>query len=239
MRLPLLWENFLQKSMDLSTFYNQLDHFTKQYKTILPQKDKIFAVFNYINPHDVNCVLYGEDPYPRATSACGVAFWDKEIISWNDRTNGNSLKNILKALFVARGMATYFSKIDEVREMAVKQNYRTPPQLFEHWLDQGILLLNASLTFTSAKDKTRHFEFWKPFHKKLINALNNRKASPVYILWGSKAQKWEQEILQSVDDPLKIIRQGHPTFIHQFLDKNNPGYSPFTEIMAKTKLTWY
>ena len=100
-------------------------------------------------------------------------------------------------------------------------------------------MINTSLTFTTAADKNRHFEFWHPFHKTLIRALNNRDHSPFYILWGNKAQRWEKEILESIDMEGKIIKQGHPTFIHQFLDKNRPDYSPFTEIIEKTGLSWY
>ena len=239
MRLPISWEKFLKNSLELDKFYNLLEEFVEQYEPILPEKDKIFAVFDYMNPRDVTCVLFGEDPYPRITSACGVAFWDKEINSWTDKTNGNSLKNILKALLVAQGKAKYSSKIDEVRQIALELHYKSPPQLFEHWLKQGILLINTSLTFTNSKDKKQHFEFWKTFHLKLIEALNKREQSPFYILWGSKAQKWEQDILESIDDPEKIIKQGHPTFIHQFLDKNRPDFSPFREIITKTGLSWY
>jgi len=239
MQLPENWANFIKEILDLPEFYNQLNQFIGKHEYILPEKDKIFAVFNYMAPQKVKCVLFGEDPYPRITSACGVAFWDKEINNWHDKTNGNSLKNILKALLVAKGKANYNIKIDEVREIALKENFLSPPQLFEHWLEQGILLVNTSLTFTHSKTKKEHFNFWRPFHEKLIQALNHRSTSPFYILWGNKAQKWETHIQQSIDNANKIIKQGHPTFIHQFLDKNRPGYSPFTEIIDKTKLSWY
>lgn len=239
MQLPDNWASFIKKTLDYSEFHNQLNQFIAKYEYILPEKDKIFAVFDYMAPQKVKCVLFGEDPYPRNTSACGVAFWDKEINSWQDKTNGNSLKNILKALLVAKGKADYNIKIDEIREIAFKENFKSPPQLFEHWLKQGILLINTSLTFTNSRTKKEHFDFWQPFHEILIHALNKRTTSPFYILWGSKAQKWESHIKQSIDDANKIIKQGHPTFIHQFMDKNHPEYSPFTEIIDKTKLNWY
>jgi uracil-DNA glycosylase len=239
MKLPQDWENFLKNALDLDTFYKQLNQFITKYDNILPDSDKIFAVFYFIKPRDVSCVLFGEDPYPRETSACGVAFWDKEINSWQDRTNGNSLKNILKALLVARRQADYNSNIDAIREIALRENFKSPPQLFEHWISQGILLINTALTFSHPAVKKEHFEFWQPFHKKLIQTLNHRNSSPFYILWGNKARRWEEDILQSIDEPAKIIRQGHPTFIHQFMDRQRPAYSPFTEIIEKTGLSWY
>ena len=239
MRLPGEWENFLKDTIDFAAFYSQLQLFVTNHSPVLPVKDKIFAVFDYMGPLDVQCVLFGEDPYPRVKSACGVAFWDKEINNWQDKTHGNSLKNILKAIVVARGKASYSTKIDEIRIIAERINFKSPPQLFEHWLKQGVLLINTALTFTNPALKKEHFEFWQPFHIKLIRALNQRGKSPFFILWGGKAAKWEGLIAEFIDDPVKIIKQGHPTFIHQFMDKNRPHFSPFTEIIEKTGLSWY
>jgi uracil-DNA glycosylase len=239
MYLPGEWEQFLNSSFPVQEFYNQLEKFINGFETIIPSKNNIFNVFEFLNPQDVKCVLFGEDPYPRLASACGVAFWDKEINSWEDKTNGNSLKNILKSLLVQQGHASYSTKIDECRKIARLVDFKSPPKLFEHWLSQGVLLVNTAMTFSGNKDKKKHFNFWKDFHKTLIALLNKRENSPYYILWGNKAQAWEKEIVQTIDDPAKIIKQGHPTFIHQFMDKNNSTFSPFSEIITKTKISWY
>ncbi len=239
MYLNKKWAELLNGLFSVADFYDQLENFLSDFELLIPKKENIFHVFDYMQPADVRCVLFGEDPYPRQTSACGVAFWDKEINSWDDKTNGNSLKNILKALLVQQGRAAYSTKINACREIARSENFKSPPQLFEHWLGQGVLLINTAMTFSGAGDKKRHFLFWREFHLNLISVLNNRKESPFYILWGNKAQAWESDILKSIDDPAKIIKQGHPTFIHQFMDKNNIGYSPFDEIIKKTQISWY
>jgi uracil-DNA glycosylase len=236
-RLNLEWENFLSPYLDLKPFYKSLDIFLKKQDTVIPEIKNIFNVFDYMSPASVRCVLFGEDPYPRLTSACGIAFWDKEIISWNDKSNGNSLKNILKALLVAKGLAAYSTKIDECRIIAGNNNIKAPAELFEYWLKQGVLLVNTSLTFSNQASKKAHFEFWLTFHKALIQALNSQP-KPYYILWGKKAQNWEKEILKSTKDLHKIIKQGHPTFIHQFLEKDSPQYSPFTELAETTGIKW-
>ncbi len=238
MCLPPDWENFFRDSFFLQQFYNNLEIFTDSFATIIPKDENIFHVFDYMGPQKVKCVLFGEDPYPRITSACGVAFWDKEINNWDDKTNGNSLKNIMKSLLVHLRHASYETKISECRAIARAVGFKTPPELFEHWLGQGVLLINTAMTFSGNKDKIKHFEFWKDFHKTLIVLLNKRVTSPYYILWGNKAQAWEKDILQTIDDPGKIIKQGHPTFIHQFMDKNNITFSPFDEIVSKTNISW-
>lgn len=191
-----------------------------------------------MNPQQVTCVLYGEDPYPRAASANGVAFWDAEITNWQDKTNGNGLKNILKALLVARGLADYSTPIAQCRQIAAANNFPPPAQLFERWLGQGILLINTAMTFSAPADKNKHFAFWQPFHRALIAALNQRGESPFYVLWGRKAWRWETDIGKTLDDASKIIKQGHPTFIHQFLDKRRPGWSPFKVIEQRTEMGW-
>ena len=235
--LPQAWESFLRPYLDLEKFYNDLRNFIKDYDLIIPRREQIFNVFNYMTPADVRCVLYGEDPYPRLSSACGVAFWDREINSWHDKTNGNSLKNMLKALLVAEKLANYRTTIAECRTIAASNSLKSPSELFEHWLQQGVLLLNTALTFSDQQSKAAHFNFWQPFHKALIKALNGH-SGPYYVLWGKKAQNWENEIIETVDDPSKIIKQGHPTFIHQFLKADQPDYSPFTQLSIQTGIKW-
>lgn len=239
MVLPMNWEPFLAPYLDLQKFYRELEEFLRDEKNIIPAKELIFQVFSRTIPGQVRCVLYGEDPYPRITSANGIAFWDAEIEAWADRSNGNALKNILKALLVAKGQATYQTSIAECREIAGRIKFFNPPQLFEFWLRQGLLPVNAAMTFTSFTDKAKHFAFWRPFHAALIHALNVRGSSPYYVLWGRKAWRREEEILKSIDQPSKIIKQGHPTFIHQFLDANRPTCSPFQELQQRTPLKWY
>lgn len=238
MRLPEPWERYLQNGFDLRDFYSELEEFLDQFETIIPDKSQIFAVFHEVNPDQVRCVLFGEDPYPRKTSACGIAFWDREIEDWSQKTNGNALKNILKALLVAKGWADYNTTLEECRTIAKKKRIKSPPQLFRSWLDQGVFLVNTALTFSGFDDKALHGRFWKPFFRNFIVKMNRREPSPYYILWGNRAWKWESQIRETIDDESKIIMQNHPTFIHQFLNKKHIHYSPFRELAEQTAIKW-
>ena len=238
MRLPVSWENLINQELNLQAFYKDLDSLIKYSDILIPEENNIFNVFRYLEPEQVKCFLYGEDPYPRETSANGVAFWDMEIKTWADKTNGNSLKNMLKGLLVARGWADYKTSIEQCREIAHTKRVMTPPQLFEYWLRKGVLLVNAALTFAGPENKKQQLLFWQPFHKALIKILHRDKPYPFFILWGKKALKFEPEIRKYENSGHRIIRNGHPTFIHQFLDKENPNYSPFTEIEQKTGFKW-
>jgi len=238
MRLPKEWEAFLKQEMELPQFYRELETFVSDFHLIIPGKNLMFKAFRMLKPQQVKCVVWGEDPYPRLTSANGIAFWDAEIESWQDQTNGKALINIFKALLVARGLAVYGTPVGQCREIALSSGFKSPAALFEHWLKQGILPINTAMTFSSFADKRRHFNFWRPFHQALIKTLNRRQPSPLYILWGRKAWKWEREILKSSDGGGRIIKQSHPTFIHQFLDKSRPRWSPFIEIEKQSGFNW-
>lgn len=239
MKLNAAWEEILDPYLNTKRFGEELEGFLNGFPLLIPKKEQIFAVFDKVQPQNVRCVLFGEDPYPRVESACGIAFWDKEIKTWYDKTNGNSLKNILKAVLTAQKQANYKTSIAQCRQIVAHNGFLTPPELFELWLKQGVLLVNAALTFSNSKQKKLHFTFWQSFHKALIKALNNRPHSPYYILWGRKAQAWEADIVATIDNHSKIIKQGHPTFIHQFMDKERPDDSPFTEIAEKTGIKWW
>ena len=104
MRLGPEWERFLDAHINLKQWYKELEQFLNTFPQVTPVPQQIFSVFKYMHPEQVRVVLYGEDPYPRISSANGVAFWDAEISSWQNKTNGNSLKNMLKALLVQQAL---------------------------------------------------------------------------------------------------------------------------------------
>ncbi len=238
MELPANWARCLDPYLNLDDFYRGLHSFTYRFGRIIPDSGRIFNAFEQTPPSRVRCVLYGEDPYPRPTSANGIAFWDAEIKSWNERSNGNAMKNILKALCVAADLATYHTPISECRKIAHQNKLPSPPELFRSWIDQGVLLINAALTYSNHSDKQQHLRFWRPFHHAVIEALNARASSPFYVLWGGKAKRWLPHIEQSIDDRSKILTFDHPTFIHQFLDPSTPDYSPFTAMQKYVPVRW-
>ncbi len=236
--LPEIWEKFLFTPQTLANFYSDYHQFIEQFEVLCPGREQVFAAFHLTKPHKVKVVLFGEDPYPRVTSANGIAFWDSEIDSWDKPTSGNALKNILKALLVGQDWADYTTLISECRRLAAGKKVLPPPDLFRFWIDQGVFLINTALTFSNKTEKKIHFRFWNSFHQNLIQKLNGRPESPFYILWGGKATRWKQTILNTIDEPEKIIEQAHPTYIHQFLNPDQISYSPFRELELKTNVRW-
>lgn len=223
--------NLIPSNWQFELSEEELQNFLQHFDQIIPKPDYIFNAFRFVNPETVKCIILGEDPYPRSSSAYGVSFWDKEITDWSLKSRGNSLKHIHKSLLIHLAKADYSTSLEDCREISKKIDFPSPDELFQSWMRQGVLLMNTALTFSSAKDKKMHFKFWKPILKQVLQNLND-KNKPFFILWGKKAQTWANEITDL--DESRIIRNGHPTYQHQFLRKENPTFSPFTEIIEKT-----
>jgi len=242
-RLSRPWETQLEPHFDLAGFYLDLRGILSEVdpSSCCPRPGLVFRLFDRLTPEAVSVVLLGEDPYPRQTSAQGIAFWDAEIENWTDRTRGNCLPNMLKALLVARGEASYHTPIGVIRERIERGQLRmpSPGALFEHWLAQGVFLLNTALTYAGKAHKRRHHRFWREFNAavlRLLASLQRERGNELpFILWGRKAQGFVQRLGLN---GIRTICQGHPTFLHQFMDPARPTYSPFSEIEAVTGFSW-
>ncbi len=231
MNLSPDWINFL--NLNAQAFSQTLTSFLQQFPTVIPQKELIFAAFNHVPPTQVKAILLGEDPYPRPNSACGIAFLDNEIRTWDSISRGNSLKHIHKALLISRGLATAHTSLADCRIITKKAQIQEPAELLTQWMNEGILLLNTSLTFSTAKDKSLHFAFWSDFISLVLATLENHN-KPYYILWGKKAQLWANKI--NIEDKDRIISHGHPTYQHHFFNKALPDWSPLSDIEKRSGL---
>ncbi|MBI9104283.1 MAG: hypothetical protein JEY99_17830 [Spirochaetales bacterium] len=248
-RLPEKWERILgsdseNSKFNLSDFYLKIEGLVAENESsIIPRPDLIYNVFRKVEPQNVKVVLYGEDPYPRRTSANGVAFWDEEVVCWESKTSGNSLRNIIKALLIHKGWASYETPVTECRGIIRDKKVASPPEFFENWLSQGILLLNTSLTLSVDENRKmkKHFSQWREFQFEVLKGLHSCGQKPWFILWGNKAQALKPMITDVFGSEYeKIIEGEHPTFQYQFLRKSggDKHYSPFTEIIDKTGLSW-
>jgi uracil-DNA glycosylase len=136
----------------------------------LPTRPDIFKAFELLHPQQVRVVLLGQDPYPNAADAMGLAF------SSPAPRLPASLRNIFKEL------AT---------------DLKQPPPAtgdLSHWVAQGVLLANTALTVD--QEGRSHFSYWAEFTRSWIQTLAGSH-SIVWILWGKHAQSWKVTILES------------------------------------------
>ena len=134
-----------------------------QGSSIAPAQDRIFAALE-VPLSEVRCVIIGQDPYPTAGNAHGLAFSIPDQVAKIPA----SLKNIFKELHSDLGL-----------EIPQSGN-------LEKWRDQGVLLLNRILTTEVGRSNAHSNLGWQMITKGIAEAAANHNA--VAILWGTEAQ---------------------------------------------------
>ena len=134
-----------------------------QGSSIAPAQDRIFAALE-VPLSEVRCVIIGQDPYPTAGNAHGLAFSIPDQVAKIPA----SLKNIFKELHSDLGL-----------EIPQSGN-------LEKWRDQGVLLLNRILTTEVGRSNAHSNLGWQMITKGIAEAAANQNS--VAILWGTEAQ---------------------------------------------------
>lgn len=189
------WETSLVNALETmdQDYLQQLAHQTNW----LPGPDNIFNAFNLAKP-EVNYILLGESPYPRATSANGYAFWDAAVRTiWSDNglskpaNRATSLRNFIKMLLVAEGSLSPESVSQPAIAALDKTGYITLlDELFNNMIHKGFLLLNASPVLSDLP-VTKEAKFWLPFVQYILRAICSENPKVTILLFGKIAQKLE------------------------------------------------
>ncbi|MBJ11402.1 MAG: uracil-DNA glycosylase [Flavobacteriales bacterium] len=149
-------------------YFQQLQAFLlseKKYHTIYPPEDQIFAAFNHTPFSDVKVVIIGQDPYHGAGQANGLCFSVPDGIK-----KPPSLINIFKEIHQDLGL-----DIPESGNL-------------ENWAQQGVLLLNATLTVRAKNAGSHQKQGWEQFTDACIRKLSLERESLIFMLWGRFAQ---------------------------------------------------
>lgn len=161
----------------------------------LPGPEKIFNAFT-LPVDQVNYVLFGESPYPRAHSANGYAFWDAAVTQLWTATGmskavnrATSLRNIIKMLLVAEGLLEP-NHTDQASIAALNKNrlVQTNTELFTQFINHGFLLLNATLVLRP-KLVQKDALAWQPFIKKVLAFLLSKQPHVQFLLFGKIANQ--------------------------------------------------
>ncbi|MBO3698341.1 uracil-DNA glycosylase [Roseivirga sp. E12] len=181
------WSKVLSDEFE-KDYFKQLIAFVKdEYKsqTIYPKGKDIFRAFDACSFDDVKVVILGQDPYHGPGQANGLCFSVHEGIPFPP-----SLVNIFKEI-----------KNDLGRDIP-------PNGSLERWANQGVLLLNATLTVRAHQAGSHQKKGWEQFTDSVITHLAKSKKEIVYILWGSYAQK--KAAIVSPTDNL-VLKSPHPS----------------------------
>ena len=172
-RIDESWRKVLQPEFD-KPYFELLTNFVRRaYQTTqcFPPAGQIFRAFDLCPFDKVRVVIIGQDPYHDVNQAHGLCFSVQEGVPAPP-----SLVNIYKEL-----------NRDLGNPIPTSGN-------LTHWAEQGVLLLNATLTVEAHKAGSHQGKGWEELTDAAIQALNNQRSNIVFMLWGSYAQRKGQFI---------------------------------------------
>lgn len=169
-------------------YFNELIDFVKaEYRTqtVFPPGKEIFRAFDCADFDKVKVVIIGQDPYHGPGQANGLCFSVRDGVPMPP-----SLKNIFKE--IQNDLGKPIPKSGDL----------------ERWANQGVLLLNATLTVRASSPGSHQKKGWEQFTDAVIKEISDKKSNVVFLLWGAYAQK-KGEIIDRTRH--LVLMSAHPS----------------------------
>ena len=187
-KLEASWKEALHEEFE-KPYMKQLGEFLRAEKAagkvIFPPGPLIFNALNTTPLDRVKVVIIGQDPYHGPGQAHGLCFSVQPGVP-----TPPSLQNIYK-------------------ELQRDLNLPIPNHGYlQHWAEQGVLLLNTSLTVEQARAGSHAQAGWGPFTDKVIEVVSQRCENLVFLLWGSHAQS-KQKLIDAQKH--LVLKSAHPS----------------------------
>ena len=181
------WKAQLSQEFEQTYFSALINFIKKEYAnhTCYPKGKDIFAAFDRSPFDQTKVVIIGQDPYHGPDQANGLCFSVKDGIP-----HPPSLINIFKEI-----------------ETDLGKPYPKSGNL-QPWADQGVLLLNATLTVRAHQAGSHQNKGWETFTDAVIKKLSREKVGLVFLLWGGFAKKKAALIDKNKHH---ILTSGHPS----------------------------
>lgn len=187
-KLEPSWKQALKEEFD-QPYMRQLREFLRHElaagKEIYPPGPLIFNALNLTPLDQVKVVILGQDPYHGPGQAHGLCF------------------------SVQPGVPAPPSLVNVFKELKRDLNLDVPSHgCLQHWAEQGVLLLNTTLTVERSMAASHAKKGWEPFTDRIIETVSERCEHVVFLLWGAHAQSKKKLI-----DPTKhlILTSVHPS----------------------------
>jgi uracil-DNA glycosylase len=180
------WKSVLKSTLESEKFIVLSEKVLQAYRdeVVFPPLNQLFEAFNQCSFENTRVILLGQDPYHGEGQAHGLSFSVPNSIPLPP-----SLKNIYKELFNDLGLMRASGDLSD-------------------WANQGVLLLNTSLT-VRAGEAGSHASFpWPVFTKAVLNVLHAQDKPLVFLLWGNHAQQFASMI---DDTKHAVIKSAHPS----------------------------
>lgn len=181
------WQTLLQAEFDKPYFADLVSFVHSEYAThrIYPPGKLIFNAFDACPPGKLKVVILGQDPYHGEGQAHGLCF------SVNDGVPlPPSLVNIYKE---------------------ISEEYGKPAPASGNllrWANQGVLLLNATLTVRANIAGSHQGRGWETFTDAVIKSISDNKENVVFLLWGAYAGR-KAELIDAAKHC--VLKSAHPS----------------------------
>lgn len=186
-KIDASWAEVLSDEFSKPYFEKLMDFVKHAYATTIcfPIESQIFSAFDRCKFNDVKVVILGQDPYHGFGQANGLCFSVSDGVSFPP-----SLRNIFLELQNDLGLP-----------IPISGN-------LERWADQGVLLLNATLTVEKGKPGSHQNQGWEQFTDAVIELISKHKENVIFLLWGSFAKSKTKLIDLNKHH---ILCSGHPS----------------------------
>lgn len=184
--VPQSWRGALGDALTAPSFAKLEAFVTSEWETqrVFPPKPQVFAALELTPPEAVRVVLLGQDPYPTAGNANGLAF-----SVTRDVKIPASLKNIFVALNKERGL-----------EVPAHGDLTA-------WAKRGVLLLNTVLTVREKSPQSHQKKGWEPFTSAVLRHVASQPRPVVFLCLGKPAQK----LYESLETSQPLVAAPHPS----------------------------
>ena len=181
------WKKQLSEEFNKDYFVKLTEFVRNEYKTkqIFPPAKLIFNAFDHTPFDKVKVIILGQDPYHNDSQAHGLSF------------------SVPDGIPIPPSLVNIFKEINKDLGIEISRSGN-----LTRWANQGVLLLNATLTVQAHMAGSHQKKGWESFTDAAIHKLAEQKENLVFILWGAYAQKKAAFI-----DPSKhlVLRSVHPS----------------------------
>jgi uracil-DNA glycosylase len=209
-----------------------------------PEGAHMFHAFDGIRPEQVRVVVLGQDPYPCGAFSTGRAFEAGNVGWWRELEKMFSVSVRTFMLLIAAARSNDPSYTRSVREWPrLRQEIESgafvmepPAEIADHWVKQGVLLLNSALTLSrfaveGDPHQTRgHLPLWSPFMTSVLRGLSRSGKPVVFIGFGDQAtetlsragvREMREDAAAPAPNAFSLIRK-HPARGGEVLAAPNP-----------------
>lgn len=186
-RIAPSWKEKLSAEFE-KPYFQELTAFVKsEYnkQVVYPPGKEIFRAFDCCDFDNVKVVIIGQDPYHGPGQANGLCFSVREGIKMPP-----SLVNIFKE--IQSDLGKPFPENGDL----------------QRWAEQGVLLLNATLTVRASSPGSHQHKGWEEFTDSTIRCVSEARDGVVFLLWGAYAQK-KGEVIDSQKH--LVLKSAHPS----------------------------